>query len=140
MASCFRFTGAVWLPSASSRLIMRSMTCMEDFASLAATVSEEGSGRARILYDESWRAQPSGDGKSDNAVGRGSMVLWLNYPAMPRHDLRGSSRARSAPADATATGPRNYMTPNGYAALKSELTALLDVERPDLVKVVSWAA
>ena len=32
------------------------------------------------------------------------------------------------------------MTPGGYARLKAELTQLLDVERPDLVKVVSWAA
>lgn len=32
------------------------------------------------------------------------------------------------------------MTPQGYARLKSELFRLLDVERPELVKVVSWAA
>lgn len=35
---------------------------------------------------------------------------------------------------------KNYMTPAGYARLKSELMHLLDVERPELVKVVSWAA
>lgn len=32
------------------------------------------------------------------------------------------------------------MTPQGYARLKQELTHLLDVERPELVKVISWAA
>jgi transcription elongation factor GreB len=32
------------------------------------------------------------------------------------------------------------MTPQGYARLKSELTQLLDAERPELVKVISWAA
>ncbi len=32
------------------------------------------------------------------------------------------------------------MTPGGYARLKQELTQLLDVERPELVKVISWAA
>jgi transcription elongation factor GreB len=32
------------------------------------------------------------------------------------------------------------MTPQGYARLKSELFRLLDVERPELVKVVAWAA
>lgn len=32
------------------------------------------------------------------------------------------------------------MTPQGYARMKNELKALLDVERPALVKVVSWAA
>ena len=37
-------------------------------------------------------------------------------------------------------GVRNYMTPQGYARLKDELTQLLNVERPELVKVVSWAA
>jgi transcription elongation factor GreB len=36
--------------------------------------------------------------------------------------------------------PRNYMTPQGYARLKVELTQLLDTERPELVKVISWAA
>jgi transcription elongation factor GreB len=37
-------------------------------------------------------------------------------------------------------GVKNYMTPQGYAKLKNELTHLLNVERPELVKVVSWAA
>jgi transcription elongation factor GreB len=37
-------------------------------------------------------------------------------------------------------GPRNYMTPQGYARLKTELTQLLDSERPELVKVIAWAA
>ncbi|MFZ9529921.1 MAG: transcription elongation factor GreB, partial [Burkholderiales bacterium] len=32
------------------------------------------------------------------------------------------------------------MTPVGYARIKQELTRLLDVERPELVKVVAWAA
>jgi transcription elongation factor GreB len=38
-------------------------------------------------------------------------------------------------------GPaRNYITPAGHARLKSELMHLLDVERPEMVRVVSWAA
>ena len=37
-------------------------------------------------------------------------------------------------------GARNYLTPQGYRALREELTALLDVERPKTVEVVSWAA
>lgn len=32
------------------------------------------------------------------------------------------------------------MTPQGYARLKAELTGILDRERPELVKVISWAA
>ena len=35
---------------------------------------------------------------------------------------------------------RNYITPAGYARLKSELQQLLDKERPALVKVIAWAA
>jgi len=37
-------------------------------------------------------------------------------------------------------GTRNYLTPAGYAALRSELAQLMLEERPAMVKVVSWAA
>ncbi|MEO8125101.1 MAG: transcription elongation factor GreB [Burkholderiales bacterium] len=37
-------------------------------------------------------------------------------------------------------GARNYLTPPGYARLRKELLDLLDVERPKIVEVVSWAA
>ena len=37
-------------------------------------------------------------------------------------------------------GGRNYMTPAGHARMKAELLHLLDVERPEVVRVVSWAA
>ncbi len=37
-------------------------------------------------------------------------------------------------------GPKNYITPAGYARLRSELRALDEVERPELVKTVAWAA
>jgi transcription elongation factor GreB len=37
-------------------------------------------------------------------------------------------------------GTKNYMTPAGYARLREELMTLLDVERPKVVEVVSWAA
>ncbi len=50
-----------------------------------------------------------------------------------------SDSRKNQPA-AEVAPPRNYMTPEGYARLKSELLQLLDVERPELVKVVSWAA
>ena len=35
---------------------------------------------------------------------------------------------------------KNYITLPGFARLKAELTKLLDVERPELVKTISWAA
>ena len=37
-------------------------------------------------------------------------------------------------------GTRNYLTPQGWKRLREELMALLDVERPKVVEVVSWAA
>ncbi|PKO50959.1 MAG: transcription elongation factor GreB, partial [Betaproteobacteria bacterium HGW-Betaproteobacteria-20] len=35
---------------------------------------------------------------------------------------------------------KNYITPQGHAAIEAEFQQLLKVERPALVKVVSWAA
>src|SRR5437868_8975752 len=37
-------------------------------------------------------------------------------------------------------GSKNYVTPAGYARLREELLGLLDVERPKVVEIVSWAA
>ena len=37
-------------------------------------------------------------------------------------------------------GGKNYVTPAGYARLRAEMMELLDVERPKIVDVVSWAA
>jgi len=37
-------------------------------------------------------------------------------------------------------GGKNYITPVGYAALRDELLALIDVERPKVVDTVHWAA
>lgn len=41
---------------------------------------------------------------------------------------------------ALPAGTKNYLTPAGYARLRSELMALLDDERPKIVEIVSWAA
>jgi transcription elongation factor GreB len=37
-------------------------------------------------------------------------------------------------------GAKNYMTPAGFARMREELDALMRQERPEVVKVVSWAA
>jgi len=37
-------------------------------------------------------------------------------------------------------GSRNYMTPQGYHRLRTELFNLLDIERPKIVEIVHWAA
>jgi len=41
---------------------------------------------------------------------------------------------------ALPAGARNYMTPEGYARLRSELFTLIDDERPKVVETVHWAA
>ena len=47
-----------------------------------------------------------------------------------------------APDDGPALPPgaKNYVTPAGFAALRGELERLQRVERPEVVKTVSWAA
>jgi len=40
----------------------------------------------------------------------------------------------------TSTSRPNYITPAGYAALKSEYDRLFATERPQLVETISWAA
>jgi len=37
-------------------------------------------------------------------------------------------------------GVKNYITPEGYQRLKDELLQLIDSDRPEVVRIVSWAA
>jgi transcription elongation factor GreB len=37
-------------------------------------------------------------------------------------------------------GSKNYMTPAGHRRMKEELLHLIDVDRPEVVRIVSWAA
>lgn len=37
-------------------------------------------------------------------------------------------------------GTKNYMTPAGHRRMKEELLRLIDVDRPEVVRIVSWAA
>ena len=53
------------------------------------------------------------------------------------------SAAEEDPAPETAPEAplaRNYITPAGYARLKAELKRLVEAERPEVVRTVSWAA
>ncbi|MGZ8209667.1 MAG: transcription elongation factor GreB [Burkholderiales bacterium] len=59
---------------------------------------------------------------------------------MPTQSGRPANGRSQAQESEAAAAPRNYMTPQGYARLKQELVHLLDVERPELVKTVAWAA
>lgn len=37
-------------------------------------------------------------------------------------------------------GAKNYITPAGYQRIKDELLKLIDVDRPEVVRIVHWAA
>lgn len=41
---------------------------------------------------------------------------------------------------AIPAGAKNYMTPQGHQRIKDELLKLIDVERPEVVRIVHWAA
>ena len=41
---------------------------------------------------------------------------------------------------AMPAGAKNYITPVGHKRLRDELLQLIDVERPEVVRLVSWAA
>ncbi|MBC3861748.1 transcription elongation factor GreB [Undibacterium jejuense] len=43
-------------------------------------------------------------------------------------------------APAIPAGAKNYMTPQGHQSMKEEFLRLIDVERPEVVNIVSWAA
>jgi transcription elongation factor GreB len=43
-------------------------------------------------------------------------------------------------APAMPAGSKNYISPAGFARLQAELRELVEVERPEVVKTVSWAA
>ena len=41
---------------------------------------------------------------------------------------------------AIPAGVKNYMTPQGHQRIKDELLHLIDVDRPEVVRIVHWAA
>jgi transcription elongation factor GreB len=43
-------------------------------------------------------------------------------------------------AEPAAPPAKNYITPAGYARLQAELKQLVEVERPEVVRTVAWAA
>jgi transcription elongation factor GreB len=51
------------------------------------------------------------------------------------HEEEAEEREPPLPA-----GVKNYISPAGFARLKAELKQLVEVERPEVVKTVSWAA
>ena len=59
--------------------------------------------------------------------------------AFVREDQDDDDDDLPPPAD-DAPAPRNYITPAGHARIREELLRLIDVDRPEVVRIVSWAA
>ncbi len=78
-------------------------------------------------------AAPQTEGRPGRTIGERPM----NKAFVRERDDDGEDDPADSP---TAPGGRNYITPQGLARLKAELLHLLDVERPEVVRVVSWAA
>ena len=57
-----------------------------------------------------------------------------------RNGSNNTRNGKQATGQISQQDIKNYITPHGYARLKTELTRLLDVDRPELVKVIAWAA
>src|SRR3982751_2539927 len=60
---------------------------------------------------------------------------------MSKAFVRESGDEDDAPeVPAPAWSGKNYISPAGFARLKAELKKLVEVERPEVVKAVAWAA
>ena len=61
---------------------------------------------------------------------------------MSKAFVRESGLEEELPAavHAEPAGAKNYISPAGFARLKAELRQLVEVERPEVVRTVSWAA
>jgi transcription elongation factor GreB len=80
------------------------------------------------------------NGTGRNGSGRNGNGATRNGNGRNGHGRNGNGSARMGAAEHAAQDVKNYMTPQGYSRLQTELTKLLDIERPDLVKTISWAA
>jgi len=78
----------------------------------------------------------NGHGRNGNGVAKNGNGHGKNGNGSGRN---GNGRSLTV-AEQAAQEVKNYITPQGYARLKTELTKLLDSERPELVKTISWAA
>ena len=58
---------------------------------------------------------------------------------MPKYPTNKSRQDEDEPP-AAPVSTKNYVTPAGYRTLKEEALHLIDKERPELVKVIQWAA
>jgi transcription elongation factor GreB len=64
----------------------------------------------------------------------------VNKAFTKESDAEGDDDDGAASLPPLPAGGKNYLTPQGYARLRTELMQLLGSERPKIVEVVSWAA
>ena len=55
-------------------------------------------------------------------------------------DDAGTPETDEVVAPLPPPGGKNYITPAGFARLQREKKQLLDLDRPEVVKTVAWAA
>lgn len=60
--------------------------------------------------------------------------------AFTQEDTQGDDDDLPPDAVALPRGTKNYISPEGHARLHAELRQLLEVERPQIVETVHWAA
>jgi len=60
--------------------------------------------------------------------------------AVSKAFVRDAVEPEEPDTEPTLPSGKNYISPAGYARLKEELKSLVEVERPKVVQVVSWAA
>ncbi len=60
--------------------------------------------------------------------------------AFVREDDNDDDDDAQEPVAGLPTGFKNYITPVGHNRIRTELLSLIDEERPEVVKIVSWAA
>ena len=58
--------------------------------------------------------------------------------AFTKEDTEAPDEEIEVPA--VPAGSKNYISPDGFARLEAELRELVEVERPEVVKTVAWAA
>ena len=66
-------------------------------------------------------------------------IFYLMNKAFTR-ETSSEDEDDESPTPALPTGTKNYMTPQGYDRMRSELLQLIDDERPKVVEIVHWAA
>ena len=65
------------------------------------------------------------------------LTIYMSKAFTKKNDEDDDQDAGAPPVPA---GLKNYITPAGFKRLKDEALHLLDKERPELVKVIQWAA